>query len=45
MEKIEIDTYFGDKRIHLRVPIDGNGIYQVIINKHYNGVIMQAADG
>ena len=45
MKSIEIDTYFGDKPVHIRVIAAADGIYQVTVNKLYDGVIMEAADG
>jgi len=38
MDQIAIDTLFGDRPVMLR-------IYQVWINKKYDGLIMQGADG
>ena len=45
MKKIEIDTFFGDKQVHIEVsaPLGGGGSYRVMINKYYNGDIMKSS--
>ena len=45
MNQINIDTFFGDISIHLEVTRIFSDTYQVWINKHYHGVILQSADG
>jgi hypothetical protein len=47
VKSIEIDTFFGDKPVHLEVSQTmGTGeVYQVVINKFYNGRIWKTRDG
>ena len=44
MEKIEIDTYFGDKPHHVEIAAPmgiGGATYYVIINNFYNGSMIK----
>jgi hypothetical protein len=47
MEKIEIDTFFGDKPAHIEVssPLGGGGGYYVMINNYYNGRVWKTSYG
>jgi hypothetical protein len=45
MNQIKIDTFFGDKSVRLKVTRAFSGTYQVWINKNYQGLIMQTAEG
>jgi hypothetical protein len=42
---IEIDTFFNNHQVYLEVTRAFSGTYQVWINKYYQGLIMQSADG
>jgi hypothetical protein len=47
MEKIEIDTYFGDTPSHVEISAPhgtGGAVYQIVINKYYNGSLMKTAN-
>ena len=47
MDKIEIDTYFGDKPHHVEISApmgDGGATYYVIINKFYNGSMIKTTN-
>jgi hypothetical protein len=45
MNQIDIDTFFGDKSVHLQVKRAFAGTFQVWINENYQGLIMQSSDG
>jgi len=47
MEKIEIDTYFGDKPTHVEIaaPMGAGGIYHLMVDKYYNGQVMKSHNG
>jgi hypothetical protein len=47
MDKIEINTYFGDKSTHVEIaaPMGAGGIYHVMLDKYYNGQIMKSHNG
>ena len=47
MEKIEIDTYFGDKPPHIEIaaPMGPGGVYHVMVDKYYNGQLMKSHHG
>ena len=45
MNQIEIDIYFGDRPVNLEVARAFSGAYQAWIDKKYEGLIMQGADG
>ena len=47
MEAIEIDTYFGDKHVHIEIGVTmGAGeVFHVTVNKYYNGRIWKSNDG
>jgi len=45
MQKIEIDTHFGDKAAHVEISAPhgtGAATFHVMINKYYNGSLMKA---
>ena len=47
MDKIEIDTYFGDKPTHVEIaaPMGAGGIYHLMVDKYYNGQVMKSHNG
>jgi hypothetical protein len=44
---IEIDTFFGDQPVHVEIaaPMGAGNIYHVMINKFYNGQIINTVRG
>jgi hypothetical protein len=44
MEKIEINTFFGDKpaQVEIAAPMGAGGIYHVIVDKDYNGQLSKS---
>jgi hypothetical protein len=47
MDKIEIDTFFGDRPTHVKIaaPMGAGGIYHVMVDKYYNGQLMKSHYG
>ena len=46
MKKIEIDTLFGDKPVHIEIsaPLGAGNSYFVMIDKYYNGALTRQAN-
>lgn len=46
MDKIEIDTYFGEKPVHIEIskPLGAGNSYFVMIDKYYNGAITKTSN-
>ena len=45
MKKIELDTFFNNHQVHIEVTRAFSCTYQVWVNKDYNGIVMQTAEG
>jgi hypothetical protein len=47
MEKLEIDTYFGDKPVHIEIgaTMGARGGFYVTINNYYQGRVWKTNDG
>jgi hypothetical protein len=47
MEKIEIDTYFGDKPAHIEIgaTMGAGEVFHVTVNKYYKGRVWKTTDG
>lgn len=47
MNKIEVDTFFGGKQVHIEIsaPMGAGNCFQVVINSYYNGRVWKTAEG
>ena len=47
MDKIEFDAQFGDKPAHIEISaaMGAGQVFQVTINKYYNGRVWKTSDG
>jgi len=46
LKSIEIDTFFGDKPVHIEIsaPLGAGNSYHVMIDKYYNGALTKTAN-
>ena len=47
MDKLEIETYFGNKPVHFEIgtTMGAGEVFHVTVNKYYNGRIWKTNDG